>query len=170
MTSIKGTRTEANLLAAFAAESQTNRRYLWFAEQADVDGQPEMAGLFRELAESETGHAMGHLEILAELGDPATGQTLHHPEDYLRSSIEAEERDAVELYPSYAQAAREEGFAEIAMWLETVAEAERRHAALLSELLASLTSARPNDEAQAGIAAEPCTDDGEPASRGDRAQ
>ena len=64
---LDSTRTHANLLEAFARESQANRRYLWFAQRADVDGYPEAAALFRSIAESETAHAHGHLEFLAEV-------------------------------------------------------------------------------------------------------
>src|SRR3977135_2736110 len=70
---LKGSKTHENLKSAFAGESQANRRYLYFAKQADVEGRPDIAGLFRDTAEGETGHAHGHLESLQEGGDPATG-------------------------------------------------------------------------------------------------
>ena len=60
--SLKGTKTHENLKHAFAGESQANRRYLWFAQKADVEGYPDAAALFRSVAEGETGHAHGHLE------------------------------------------------------------------------------------------------------------
>ena len=70
---LKGSQTEGNLKAAFAGESQANRRYLYFAAKADVEGQNDVAAVFRSTAEGETGHAHGHLEYLEVVGDPATG-------------------------------------------------------------------------------------------------
>ena len=72
MKPLKGTKTHDNLKAAFAGESQANRRYLYFANKADVEGQNDVAALFRSTAEGETGHAHGHLDYLAQVGDPAT--------------------------------------------------------------------------------------------------
>ena len=72
--SLKGTKTEDNLKAAFSGESQANRRYLYFAQKADVEGYNDVAAVFRSTAEGETGHAHGHLEFLEETGDPATGR------------------------------------------------------------------------------------------------
>ena len=68
--SLKGTKTEENLKAAFAGESQANRRYLYFAQKADIEGYNDVAAVFRSTAEGETGHAHGHLEFLEEVGDP----------------------------------------------------------------------------------------------------
>ena len=71
--SLKGSKTEQHLKDAFAGESQANRRYLYFAGKADVEGYNDVAALFRSTAEGETGHAHGHLDYLAVVGDPATG-------------------------------------------------------------------------------------------------
>ena len=76
MPSLGGTKTHENLKHAFAGESQANRRYLYFARQADVEGYPDIAGLFRDTAEGETGHAHGHLDFLKEVGDPYTGEPI----------------------------------------------------------------------------------------------
>lgn len=76
MTSLKGTHTHQNLKAAFAGEAQANRCYLYFARLADVEGYPEIAGLFRDTAEGEAGHAHGHLDRLREDGDPVTGMPM----------------------------------------------------------------------------------------------
>ena len=73
MTGLKGTITYENLKDAFAVESHTNRRYLWFAQKADIEGLPEIASLFKNIADGATGHAHGHLEYIAEVGDPITG-------------------------------------------------------------------------------------------------
>ncbi len=75
---LKGTQTEQNLKDAFAGESQANRRYLYFAAKADVEGYNDVAAVFRSTAEGETGHAHGHLEYLEESGDPATGGRASH--------------------------------------------------------------------------------------------
>jgi rubrerythrin len=76
MAELKGTKTHAHLKEAFAGESQANRRYLYFAKQADIEGHPDVGGLFRDTAEAETGHAHGHLDFLKRVGDPATDKTL----------------------------------------------------------------------------------------------
>src|ERR1700756_5230032 len=73
MPDLKGSKTQKNLKDAFAGESMANRRYLYFAKVADVEGYPEIAGNFRDTAEGETGHAHGHLDYLKKVGDPATG-------------------------------------------------------------------------------------------------
>src|SRR4026208_1827529 len=83
MSLLKGTKTHGNLKDAFAGESQANRRYLYFAKVADIEGYPEVASNFRETAEGETGHAHGHLDYLKQVGDPATdlpiGDTTANP-------------------------------------------------------------------------------------------
>src|SRR5215213_3533532 len=76
MAALKGSKTEQNLKDAFAGESQANRRYLYFAQKADVEGFNDVSSVFRSTAEGETGHAHGHLEFLEEVGDPATGQPI----------------------------------------------------------------------------------------------
>ena len=69
MPKLQGTNTHENLKEAFAGESQANRRYLYFAQKADVEGYPDVAALFRSVAEGETGHAFGHFDFLAEVGE-----------------------------------------------------------------------------------------------------
>ena len=138
MPALKDTRTEANLKEAFAGESQANRRYLYFAQKADVEGYPDVAALFRSVAEGETGHAFGHFDFLRETGDPVTGAAVGATEDNLKSAIEGETYEYSEMYPGFAKTAREEGFDEIAEWLETLARAEKSHAGRFNEGLASL--------------------------------
>jgi rubrerythrin len=128
MPELKGTKTHANLKDAFAGESQANRRYLYFAKVADVEGQPDIAGLFRDTAEGETGHAHGHLDYLKRVGDPATGEPIGSTELNLKASVAGETYEYTQMYPSFARTAREEGFEEIAEWFETLARAERSHA------------------------------------------
>lgn len=129
MPDLAGTQTHENLKRAFAAAAQANRRYLYFARQADVEGYPEMAGLFRDTAEGETGHAHGHLDLLKEAGDPASGAPFGTTELNLRAALASETREYTEMYPSFARIAREEGFEEIAEWFETLARAEKSQAA-----------------------------------------
>ena len=128
MAELKGTKTHANLREAFAAESQANRRYLYFAKVADVEGHPDLAGLFRDTAEGETGHAHGHLDYLKRIGDPVTGEPIGDSVKNLKAAIASETYEYTQMYPSFAKAAREEGFEEIAEWFETLARAERSHA------------------------------------------
>ena len=128
MPDLNGTQTHSNLKDAFAGESQANRRYLYFAKIADVEGYPDVAGLFRDTAEGETGHAHGHLEYLEAVGDPATGLPIGKSRDNLKAAIAGETHEYTDMYPGMAKAARTEGFDEIADWFETLAKAERSHA------------------------------------------
>ncbi len=125
---LKGSKTEGNLKAAFAGESQANRRYLYFANKADIEGQNDVAALFRSTAEGETGHAHGHLEYLETVGDPATGLPIGSSRNNLKAAVAGETHEYTDMYPGMAKAAREEGFEEIADWFETLAKAERSHA------------------------------------------
>jgi rubrerythrin len=125
---LKNSKTHENLKHAFAGESQANRRYLYFAKTADVEGYPDVAGLFRDTAEGETGHAHGHLDYLKRVGDPATGEPIGDSVKNLKASIAGETYEYTQMYPSFAKTAREEGFEEIAEWFETLARAERSHA------------------------------------------
>ena len=125
---LKGSKTADNLKDAFSGESQANRRYLYFAQKADIEGAPDVASVFRSTAEGETGHAHGHLEYLEEVGDPATGEPMGETEDNLKSAIHGETHEYTDMYPGMARTAREEGFDEIADWFETLAKAEKSHA------------------------------------------
>jgi rubrerythrin len=138
MANLKGSKTHDNLKAAFAGESQANRRYLYFAKVADVEGYPEIAGNFRETAEGETGHAHGHLDYLKKVGDPATDLPIGSTEDNLKASVAGETHEYTDMYPGMAKTAREEGFIEIADWFETLAKAEKAHAGRFSQLLKSI--------------------------------
>ena len=128
MADLKGSQTEQNLKDAFAGESQANRRYLYFAKHADIEGYPEVAGLFRDTAEGETGHAHGHLEYLKKVGDPATGLPISEVTQMLQAAVAGETHEYTDMYPGMAKTAREEGFTEISDWFETLAKAERSHA------------------------------------------
>ena len=135
---LKGSKTEENLKAAFAGESQANRRYLYFANKADVEGQNDVAVVFRSTAEGETGHAHGHLEYLEVSGDPATGLPIGTSRDNLKAAIAGETHEYTDMYPGMAKSAREEGFDEIADRFETLAKAERSHANRFQKALDSL--------------------------------
>ena len=138
MAELNGSKTHQNLKDAFAGESQANRRYLYFAQKADVEGYPDIAALFRSVSEGETGHAFGHFDHLAAVGDPVTGEPVGATEDNLRSAIAGETYEYTEMYPGFAKTAREEGFEEIAEWLETLARAERNHAGRFTQGLRSI--------------------------------
>src|SRR6188508_335189 len=103
MAQLKGTKTHQNLKEAFAGESQANRRYLYFAKNADVEGYPEIAGLFRDTAEGETGHANGHMEFLKKLGDPVTGRPIGSTVKNLESAIAGETEEHTQQYPKMAE-------------------------------------------------------------------
>ena len=132
---LKGSKTEQNLKDAFAGESQANRRYLYFANKADIEGQNDVAALFRSTAEGETGHAHGHLDYLAQVGDPATDLPIGPTGSNLKAAIAGETHEYTDMYPGMARTAREEGFTEVADWFETLAKAEKSHAGRFQKAL-----------------------------------
>jgi len=136
---LNGTQTHQNLKDAFAGESQANRRYLYFAKVADVEGYPEIASNFRETAEGETGHAHGHLDYLKQVGDPATGLPMGDTILNLKASIEGETHEYTDMYPGMAKTARLEGFNEIADWFETLAKAEKSHAGRFTQMMKTIS-------------------------------
>ena len=133
MSNLKGTKTHDNLKNAFAGESQATRRYLYFARRADIEG------LFRDTSEAETGHAFGHLDFLSKVGDPATGLPIGETDKNLKAAVQGETYEYSEMYPGFAKSARDEGFAEIAEWFETLAKAEKSHAGRFQKGLDSLS-------------------------------
>ena len=135
---LKGSKTEENLKAAFISEAQSNRRYLYFANTADIEGQNDVSALFRSTAEGETGHAHGHLDYLAQVGDPVTGLPIGSSRDNLKSAIASETHEYINMYSGMAKTARDEGFDEIADWFETLAKAERSHANRFQKALDAL--------------------------------
>lgn len=136
---LKGSKTEHNLKEAFAGESQANRRYLYFAQKADIEGFNDVATVFRSTAEGETGHAHGHLEFLQESGDPATGMPFGSTEANLKTAIAGETHEYTDMYPGMAKTARTEGFEEIAEWFETLAKAEKSHAGRFQRALETMS-------------------------------
>lgn len=139
MPKLDGTKTHTHLKEAFAGESQANRRYLYFAKVADVEGLPEVAGLFKDTADGETGHAHGHLDFLKQVGDPATGKKIGVTKDNLAAAVAGETHEYETMYPGFAKTAREEGFDEIAEWFETLARAEKSHAGRFAKGLETMS-------------------------------
>lgn len=138
MAELKGSKTEENLKKAFAGESQAHHRYLYFANKADIEGQTDIAALFRSTAIGETGHAHGHLECLEQCGDPVTGLPIGSTRDNLNSAVAGETHEYSDMYPGMAKTAREEGLDDIADWFETLAKAERSHASRYIKALSEL--------------------------------
>ena len=138
--SLANTKSHENLKHAFAGESQANRRYLYFARVADIEGYPDVGGLFRDTSEAETGHAFGHLDFLKEVGDPCTGVPIGTTAKNLKSAVEGETYEYTEMYPGFAKTARDEGLNELAEWFETLAKAEKSHAGRFTKGLDTLGS------------------------------
>ena len=145
--SLAGTKSHDNLKGAFASESQANRRYLYFARVADIEGYPDVGGLFRDTSEAETGHAFGHLDFLKEVGDPVTNVPIGTTEKNLKSAVEGETYEYTEMYPGFAKTARKEGLAELAEWFETLAKAEKSHAGRFNKGLDRIAGSEPADAA-----------------------
>jgi rubrerythrin len=106
MPTLKGSKTAQNLKDAFAGESQANRRYLYFAQKADVEGFNDVSAVFRSTAEGETGHAHGHLEFLEAVGDPATGEPIGSTDKNLKASIAGETHEYTDMYPGMVRTSR----------------------------------------------------------------
>lgn len=131
MSSIKGTKTEQNLLTAFAGESQARNRYAFFAKQAKKDDYEQISAIFEETAEQEKEHAKrlfkflegGTAEVTASFPAGIIDSTLAN----LQEAAGGENYEHTQMYPGFAQTAREEGFHEIAEVFESIAVAERFH-------------------------------------------
>ena len=135
MSKLKGSKTEANLKDAFSGESQANRRYLYFANKADIEGQNDVAALFRSTAEGETGHAHGHLEYLEQVGDPATGLPIGSSRQNLMAAVAGETHEYTEMYPKFRHEAMQEGHdAAVAEIDEQIAES-KEHAEMFKAVL-----------------------------------
>src|SRR5438874_5761094 len=116
MAKLQGSKTHDNLKEAFAGESQANRRYLYFAQKADVEGQLDVAALFRSVAEGETGHAFGHFDFLKEVGDLVNGVAVGDTSQNLQLAIVGETFEYSEMYPGFSKVARDEVFTDVADW------------------------------------------------------
>jgi len=146
MKSLKGTRTEKNLLTAFAGESQARNRYTYFASQAKKEGYVQMARIFEETADQEKEHAKrlfkflegGEVEIQASFPAGVIGTTLEN----LKAAAEGEHYEYTEMYPEFARVAREEGFDGIAQVFEAIAVAEKQHEKRYKDLAANIENNR----------------------------
>jgi len=142
MNSIKGSKTEQNLLKAFAGESQARMRYDYFAKQAKKEGLEQIAAIFEETSLNEREHAKrffkflegGPVEITATYPAGIIGTTL----DNLKAAAEGENEEWTSLYPEFAQIAEEEGFKEVAMAFKLIAKVEKAHDERYSTLYSNL--------------------------------
>lgn len=135
MPELAKSKTIENLRAAFAGESQANRRYTYFSRRADEEGYPEIAALFRAVADGETAHALRHFDYMKTVGDPVTNVPVTDVKGMLESAVKGETYEHTTMYPQFAETARREGFEEIARWFETLTKAERAHAGKYQEAL-----------------------------------
>jgi rubrerythrin len=129
MNSIKGTRTEKNLQAAFAGESQARNKYTYFASVAKKEGYEKIAAIFLETADNEKEHAKLHFKHLAGIGSTI---------DNLRAAAAGETDEFTDMYPRMAREAKEEGFAEIAFLFEAIGNIEKHHQKRYQQLLEEL--------------------------------
>jgi rubrerythrin len=142
MTSLKGTRTENNIMAAFAGESQARNRYTYFAKQARKEGYVQIANFFEETANHEKEHAKrlfkflegGEVEITGAFPAGTIGTTAEN----LRSAAAGENHEWTTMYPEFAATADEEGFPEIAVVMRSITKAEKMHETRYLALLANI--------------------------------
>ncbi len=142
MGTVKGTKTEKNLLAAFAGESQARNRYTYFAGKAKKEGLEQIAFIFEETANQEKEHAKrffnflegGETEITASFPAGTVGTTLEN----LKAAAAGEHHEHTDLYPSFAKTAREEGFEAIALVFEKISVAEKQHEKRYRNLAANI--------------------------------
>lgn len=146
MKSLKGTKTEQNLLKSFAGESQARMRYDYFSKQAKKEGLEQISGLFAETALNEKEHAKrffkflegGMVEITAAYPAGKIGTTLEN----LKASAEGENEEWTILYPEFARVADEEGFAEVAVAYRMIADVEKAHEKRYLKLYSNLESGK----------------------------
>ncbi len=146
MASLKGTKTERNILTAFAGESQARNRYTYFASQAKKDGYVQISAIFAETADQEKEHAKrlfkllegGEVEIAAGFPAGVIGTTAEN----LKAAAGGENHEWTQMYPGFARVAREEGFEEIAVVFEAIAVAEKQHEKRYNDLLANIETGR----------------------------
>jgi rubrerythrin len=131
MKELKGTRTEANLMAAFAGESQARNKYTYYASQARKDGYNQIADIFEETAGNEKEHAKLWFKFLHDGKVPATT-------DNLKDAAAGENYEWTDMYAGFAKVAREEGFDEIARLMEGVAKIEKGHEERYLKLLSNI--------------------------------
>lgn len=135
MSEFKGLPTHADLKEAFSGESMTVHRYLYFATIADIEGFPDVAQLFRDLAEGGLHSTHGNLDYLGQVGDPSTDLPIGETDRNLAAALTAETYAYTELYPAMAARARADGFPDIASWFETLTKHKRAHVKQLGKAL-----------------------------------
>ena len=146
MANLKGTKTEKNLLTAFAGESQARNRYTYFASQARKEGMVQISNIFEETANQEKEHAKrlfkilegGEAEISASFPAGIIGTTLEN----LNEAAAGEHHEHTEMYPDFAREAMEEGFNEIAAIFNSIAVAEKQHEKQYRALAANIEAGR----------------------------
>jgi rubrerythrin len=131
MAEIKGTKTEKNLNAAFAGESQARVKYQFYASKAKKEGYEQIAAIFTETSDNEKEHAKIWYKLLHDGGVPDTKENL-------KDAIAGEEYEETEMYVKFAEEAREEGFEEIAKLFEEVGKIEAKHEERYRKLLDNL--------------------------------
>ncbi len=146
MANLEGLQTHKHLKEAFAEEAITAYRYLYFAKIADIEGQPDIAQLFRDLAEGGLCNAHGSLDFLRTEGDPLTGAPIGETDRNLHAALLAETTEFSELYPEMAAMAHHEGFPDIASWFETMEKLKRAHVQQLREAIARIEGGASSDE------------------------
>lgn len=140
---LKGTQTEQNLLKSFAGESQARNRYEFFSKQAKKEGFVQISRIFQETANQEKEHAKrffnflegGELEITASFPAGVIGTT----KDNLKAAAEGENEEWTDLYPQFAETAKEEGFNEIAIAFKMIAKVEAEHERIYLKLLQNIS-------------------------------
>ncbi len=146
MGSLKGTRTEKNILTAFAGESQARNRYSFYAKQAKKEGYEQIAAIFDRTAEQERAHAKalfkmlegGEVEVTAAFPAGVIGTTLEN----LEAAAAGEEHEFEEMYPEFAKVAEEEGFSEIACVFRAIATSEKQHAKQYRDFIDNLKAGK----------------------------
>jgi len=129
--------TSKNLAAAFAGESQANRRYLFFARKADEEGKTQVARLFRAAAEAETVHALNHFGVMGSFGDTAAN---------LKAAIQGEHYEFTDMYPGFIEVASEEGQPKAEMSFNRANSVEEIHHDLFTEALAAVEAGKKLEE------------------------
>lgn len=146
MASIKGSRTEKNIVTAFAGESQARNRYTYFSKKARKEGFVQIADIFEETANHEKEHAKrlfkllegGDLEITGAFPAGMIGTTVEN----LKAAAGGEDHESTAMYPGFARVAREEGFNQVALIFEAIAVAEKQHEKRFADLAANIEAAR----------------------------
>ncbi|OGL42426.1 MAG: rubrerythrin [Candidatus Schekmanbacteria bacterium RBG_13_48_7] len=144
--SLKGSRTEKNILAAFAGESQARNRYTYFSGQAKKEGYEQIAAIFEETANQEKEHAKRYFKLLeggdVEITAPFPAGHIGTTAENLKAAAQGEQHEWTEMYPDFAKIAREEGFQAVAIVFENISVAEKHHEKRYSALLKNVESGK----------------------------